>query len=252
MPDWLKTDFVLGYCGNKSRDAKNKYWRFVEDLVRSEYESRLKAMVASTVLGRSGFVRKVWERHLREKRAERSMPAVKALALWPSMDAISRNIKAELGDRAELLRRVSIYCCQQSSGSKFKDIGERFGIHDAAVSQASRRLALKAETDQQLKEMLDWVETLLREVVRAYQQTVATLAEEASPNWAAGLAFHPSAPVLATLGRDDSVIRVWDLDFTTLLDCVSETPSVHYTYAKVILVGDSGVGKNGLALVLTG
>ena len=92
------------------------------------------------------------------------MPAVKALALRPSMDAIIMKIKAELGDRAELLRNVSLYCCQKYSGAKLKDIGERFGISDAAVSQASRRLALKAETDQQLKKMLDWIESLLRNV----------------------------------------------------------------------------------------
>jgi len=97
-----------------------------------------------------------------------------------------------------------------------------------------------------LSEQLD-PEDLI-EIVRAYQQTVATLAEEASPNWAAGLAVHPSAPVLATLGRDDSVIRIWDLDFTALLDCVSATPSVHYTHAKVILVGDRVWGKPDLPL----
>jgi WD40 repeat protein len=84
--------------------------------------------------------------------------------------------------------------------------------------------------------------------VWTYQQTVATLAEEASPNWAAGLAFHPHAPVLTTLGRGDSVIRIWDLDFTALLDCVSATPSVHYTHAKVILVGDKVWGKPDLPL----
>ena len=92
------------------------------------------------------------------------MPAVKALALRPSMDDIIMTIKAELGDRAALLRNVSIYCCQKYSGAKLKDIGARFGISDAAVSQASRRLACKAETDQQLKEMLDRVDTLLRHV----------------------------------------------------------------------------------------
>ena len=92
------------------------------------------------------------------------MPAVKALALRPSMDAIIMKIKAELGDRAELLRHVSLYCCQKYSGAKLKDIGERFGISDASVSQASRRLALKAETDPQLKEMLDQLETLLKDV----------------------------------------------------------------------------------------
>jgi putative transposase len=90
------------------------------------------------------------------------MPAVKALALWPLMDEIIMNLKAELGDRAALLSNVSIYGCQKYSGAQLKDIGERFGIRDAAVSQASRRLAFKAETDQQLKEMLDPVEILLR------------------------------------------------------------------------------------------
>jgi len=89
---------------------------------------------------------------------------VKALALRPSMDAIIMKIKAALGDRAELLRNVSLYYCQRYSGAKLKDIGERFGISDASVSQASRRLALKAETDQQLKKMLDWIESLLRNV----------------------------------------------------------------------------------------
>ena len=92
------------------------------------------------------------------------MPAVKALALRPSMNYIIMKIKAELGDRAALLRNVSIYCCQKYSGAKLKDIGERFGVSDAAVSQASRRLALKAETDQHLKEMLDRAATLLRNI----------------------------------------------------------------------------------------
>jgi putative transposase len=69
------------------------------------------------------------------------MPAVKALALWPSMDAIIMQSKAELGHRAAWLSNVSPYGCQQYSGAKLKDIGERFGISDAAASQASRRLA---------------------------------------------------------------------------------------------------------------
>ena len=163
-PAWLKTDFILGSFGRKAPDAKNSYRRFVEDLLKSKYESPLKATIASTVLGRSEFVREVAERHLGEQRAERSMPAVKALALRPSMDAIIMKIKAALGDRAELLRNVSLYYCQRYSGAKLKDIGERFGISDASVSQASRRLALKAETDQQLKKMLDWIESLLRNV----------------------------------------------------------------------------------------
>ncbi len=136
-PGWLKTGCILGYCGRKAPDAKNTYRRFVEDLLDSEYESPLKAAVASTVLGRSAFVRELSER---------------------------LKIKAELGGRAALWSNVSLYGCQKYSGAKLKDRGERFGIRDAAVSQASRRLAFKAKTDQQLQERLDRVETLLRNV----------------------------------------------------------------------------------------
>lgn len=50
-PDWLKTEFILVYFGRKAPDVKNKYQKFVEDLLDSEYNSPLKATVASTVLG---------------------------------------------------------------------------------------------------------------------------------------------------------------------------------------------------------
>lgn len=98
--------------------------------------------------------------------------------------------------------------------------------------------------------------------------------------------------VLATLGAADTIIRVWDLDLATLLeDVVGASPAAltspsarpqtpveritgklpkipsaptkseqpvassemaRYRNAKVVLVGDSGVGKSGLGLVLSG
>src|SRR6266566_8636543 len=82
-------------------------------------------------------------------------------------------------------------------------------------------------------------------------ETVAILDEPLSRGWSAGLAFHPNVPMLATLGEEDCVIRIWDLDLAALLATTSATPSVQYTNAKVILVGDTGVGKTGLGLVLT-
>jgi len=82
----------------------------------------------------------------------------------------------------------------------------------------------------------------------------AVLPEPASPHyWTSGLAFHPSDPaVLATLGEHDTVIRIWDLDLDVLLSASPPVPTVHYTNAKIILVGDTGVGKTGLGLVLNG
>jgi small GTP-binding protein len=84
---------------------------------------------------------------------------------------------------------------------------------------------------------------------------------------ARGMEFHPHEPVLATVGSDadapdeerDTLIHIWQLDLATLLGEASATttttttpppvqlePSVLHTTAKIVLVGDSGVGKTGL------
>lgn len=83
-------------------------------------------------------------------------------------------------------------------------------------------------------------------------QMVTRLGESASGRATPGIAFHPTESVLATLGEEDTVIRVWDLDVSVLLATTNASPSCLYRNAKVVLVGDSGVGKSGLGLVLTG
>ena len=60
------------------------------------------------------------------------------------------------------------------------------------------------------------------------------------------VSFHPTLPYLAATGQKDEVIFVWELDRNTLLKSEPTTKSVHYTTAKIVLVGDSGVGKTGL------
>ncbi len=47
----------------------------------------------------------------------------------------------------------------------------------------------------------------------------------------------------------DSIIHIWKLDSAVLLRQEAE-PGAHYVNAKVVLVGDTGVGKSGLSLVL--
>ena len=63
-------------------------------------------------------------------------------------------------------------------------------------------------------------------------------------SWFPNIAFHPYLPVLATLGEKDTIIRIWELDEELLLQQAGA--SVNYTTAKLVLVGDSGVGKTGL------
>jgi WD40 repeat protein len=62
-----------------------------------------------------------------------------------------------------------------------------------------------------------------------------------------GLAFHPRLPILAALDNDNVIICAWDVDARLLLADDGLTPdSICYTAAKVVLVGDTGVGKTGL------
>ncbi|MHC4478298.1 MAG: TIR domain-containing protein [Planctomycetota bacterium] len=83
-------------------------------------------------------------------------------------------------------------------------------------------------------------------------ECVAVLSESSSALWVSELAFHPREAILATLGEMDTVIRIWKLDYEVLLGEPGVVPSVRYSNAKVVLVGESGVGKTGLGLVLSG
>jgi WD40 repeat protein/class 3 adenylate cyclase/GTPase SAR1 family protein len=94
---------------------------------------------------------------------------------------------------------------------------------------------------------------------------LAKIPEPTNDTWMPGLAFHPHEPFLATVGSDPgmfneencdlktsgrcTIIHIYELDLAVLLDQVAE-PSAHYVNAKVVLVGDTGVGKTGLSLVL--
>lgn len=63
------------------------------------------------------------------------------------------------------------------------------------------------------------------------------------------LAWHPRLTLMATVGKQGD-LSIWDLDLKRLFQVVPSSNMVHYANAKVVLVGDSGVGKSGLALVL--
>lgn len=79
----------------------------------------------------------------------------------------------------------------------------------------------------------------------ATSETVAVLPEPHSRCNTSGLSFNPQFPVLATTGKQEGFVRVWDLDVNLLLAAPVDE-SVHYTTARVALVGDSGAGKTGL------
>lgn len=61
------------------------------------------------------------------------------------------------------------------------------------------------------------------------------------------VAFHPRAPILATVGENDLAVHIWRLDISTLLGTPT-APAVEYVNAKVVLLGEGSVGKSGLGI----
>ena len=69
---------------------------------------------------------------------------------------------------------------------------------------------------------------------------------------AGGLAFHPAEPILTAKNESRGGLDCWRLDFAVLAGRAIGTASRRYVNAKVVLLGDTGVGKSGLGLVLSG
>ena len=76
---------------------------------------------------------------------------------------------------------------------------------------------------------------------------IATLDEELQNAFLGVPAFHPTRPLLATFGANNLSVRIWELDVETLLRAAPTPKSQLYTSAKVVLVGESNVGKTSLA-----
>lgn len=63
-------------------------------------------------------------------------------------------------------------------------------------------------------------------------------------------AAHPTMPLIAFRGKPPNTINVFQLDFPLLVDAKFNSHSVYYVNAKAVLLGESGVGKSGLGILL--
>ena len=70
-------------------------------------------------------------------------------------------------------------------------------------------------------------------------------------HWPAGAVFDSSGKRIAMLNEADRQVRVWNIDSEALRRSTGAV-AIHQSTAKVVLLGDSGVGKSGLARVLAG
>lgn len=157
MPSWLTADSVLG-CLNDG-NAKG-YRQFVSDALGREGESPIKNVVASTILGGADFVETIARRHLAQREADRNVPAIRRLKR-PTVGQILAAVAGEPETSGNQARNVSLYLCHRYSGARLREIGEYFGLSDAAVAQASRRLRVTAESDEKMGRVIERVVKML-------------------------------------------------------------------------------------------
>ncbi|OGR23968.1 MAG: hypothetical protein A2X83_01775 [Desulfuromonadales bacterium GWD2_54_10] len=156
-PDWLTTGLVLGYFGKK---GFNSYRKFVEELIEQEYENPQNCVIAATILGNEEFVQQITARHIDGKDKDRDLPAVKNLANRPSLDRIIQTVQRII-DNDKLSGKACIYFCHKFSGARLKEIGNRFGIGESAVSQASRRFVSLVQDDKELSKAVEKIKSEL-------------------------------------------------------------------------------------------
>lgn len=154
-PDWLITTEQLGQFQGGVLEMQSNYKSFVEDANGEVVESPFAGVVGSVILGSHEFIAEVEEKHLVEKQAELDVPALKRIACRWSVDKIIETVSGVMEKESRLAKKLSIYLCHRYSGARLKDIGERFGIGAAGVSQESRRFAIKIDEDSELEKIVN-------------------------------------------------------------------------------------------------
>ena len=159
-PDWLMRDFVLSYFGDKKTKAQRGYQEFVEVEIMAT-RNPLGEVAGSLILGSKRFVEMIREEYLKDRADDRDLPAVRQLAARTTPEEVDRCVERTFRKDAALARKVRIYFYHRHTGQSLKEIGNRFGVKESGVSQASRRFSDHIEHDSALRKKIDAIKTTL-------------------------------------------------------------------------------------------
>lgn len=158
-PEWLKRDFILSYFGNEPKTAMKRYRDFVRSVMDEEYKNPLAEISHSVILGGEKFIAEIKTRFLRDKQPDRDLPTLRDLSSRPGLGHIEKAVDSVLQQDEKLARQVTLHMCHRHSGMKLREIGQQFGIGESGVTQASRRIGMKAKKDKRLGEIVKTIET---------------------------------------------------------------------------------------------
>ena len=161
-PEWLRREFILGYFGNKASASQKEYRKFVQSLVGQEYDSPLKNVVGSVLLGSQDFINFIKQEFISSLGPDKDLPALRQLVPRVSMEVVFAEVDSVFVQDPAFSRNLKIYLCHRYTGEKLKSIGNHFGISESAVSHASKRVRGQIELDRKLKKKVLTIEKKLR------------------------------------------------------------------------------------------
>jgi hypothetical protein len=105
-PEWLVTDFIFSYFGKKVSDAQRAYRKFVDAMIGQKYRSPLNDVVNSTILGCVDFVSEIKDKYLKDKKGDRSLPALRAFSNRPAIEEIEKEAETVFGTDNPLSKKI--------------------------------------------------------------------------------------------------------------------------------------------------
>jgi len=157
-PEWLERNFILGYFDKRQAQAMKRYHDFVSVLIDQEYKNPLADIANPVILGSKEFVAEIKERFMGAQKPDRDLSALRKLSSKASIDLIEAAVDCAMPSDEKLARQVKLYFCHQYSGLKLREIGSRFCMELSGVTQASKRVSLKAEKDKNFGKILKRIE----------------------------------------------------------------------------------------------
>ena len=161
-PPWLQHRFILGYFGRSIKVAQKGYEEFVAELVERDYESPLKDVFGSVLLGSQAFIDFIKNEYISSEKSDRNVPALKQLLNQATLPDICQTVESMLGQTPRLSRKVQIYLCRKYTTASLAVIGDRFGIGDSAVAQSYLRFQNDIKTDRRLRKQVEKIEKRIK------------------------------------------------------------------------------------------
>jgi len=174
--EFVDYQILLDYMGGDNQSGRGYYRRFIQQGLSKEIDNPLQLGKGNGIVGKSDFIQSVKAKFIKKDKAQREIPALRALNQQLEPEEFIRHFvslsgkgKAEICqrgkqtvERAMLMELLYRFCHLTQP-----QIGELVGgIDYSAVSQARKRLQLQLEREPKLKEQFVELSNHLLELSR--------------------------------------------------------------------------------------